>query len=95
MMTPAMLNEIAQKANGNKAIKFWEEFKPSLFGRMANHAESGDFSCTINASDKDLNPYGWMSCTWLYKKVIKELEQAGFDVTHNDDRDGTYIIIKW
>jgi hypothetical protein len=94
-LTPSMLRDVARKSNEDKGRIFWEEFQPSLFKRLKFHAESGDYQCKIEKSDKTLNPYGWLSCPHLYEKVVKELEHLDFSVSHNDDRDGTYIIIKW
>lgn len=89
------LRKIVDIANQRGAQSFWEEFKSSLFVKMKLRAEEGQREYGINSHD-DMNIHSWLSKPHLYKKVIEELENMGYDVYHSDDvRDGIYITIRW
>lgn len=89
------LKKLTEEHLEKDGLLFKGEILPAIEKELIVKAGKGEHTLQINV-DSGLNVGGWLSKPHLYKPVIKELEDFGYKMAHNNDsRDGIYLIINW
>lgn len=92
MISAEELKEIADSKKKTDGIVFAKAMIPKIEEEMIDNAKKGKYELIIGHE----NDQKWLSDPSFYNIIIDTLREEGFTVYHcDDDRDGTYMIIRW